>query len=163
MTAIRDFGGVVGVLVLAGFSTRVRQRNLLAPICVIFGLGLTAFAYSPTFIVALFVLFIIGVVWASLDSLLPTLVQYTVKDKERGASVGVWNLSRGLGPLGQLEVGATAGFAGASLALMINGGIIVAVITAVVIHYRAKSLPWSSETNNPEVGALDDDGSKLPP
>ncbi len=153
MTAMRDFGGVVGVLVLAGISTRVRQGHLLAPICVMFGLGLIAFAYSPTFIVALIVLFIIGVMWASVDSVLPTLVQYTVKDNERGASVGVWNLSRGFGPLGQLEIGALAGFAGASLALMINGSIIVAVITAIVIHYRAKGLPWSSETTNPEVGS----------
>jgi MFS family permease len=163
MTAMLYFGGVAGVLVLAGFSTRVPQGRLLVPMCAIFGLGLIAFAASPTFIVALFFLFIIGVMWATLDSLLPTLVQYTVSDKERGASVGVWNLSRGLGPLGQLEIGAVAGIAGASLALIINGSIIVAVITAVVLYYRSKGLPWSSEAIKSEVSAPDDDGNKSLP
>jgi MFS family permease len=153
MTAMRNFGGVVAVLVLAGISTRVPQGLLLVPICIIFGLSLIAFATSPTFIVALFVLFIIGVVWASLDSLMPTLIQYSVNDKERGASVGVWNLSRGFGPLGQLEVGAIAGFAGASFALVLNGSIIVAAITAIVLYYRSKGLPWSSKAIKSEVSA----------
>jgi len=159
MTAMRNFGGLVAVLVLAGFSTRVPQERLLVPICIIFGLSLIAFATSPTFIVALFVLFIIGVMWASLDSLMPTLVQYTVSDKERGASVGVWNLSRGFGPLGQLEVGAIAGFAGASFALVLNGSVIVAAITAIVLYYRSKGLPWSTKAIKSEVSAPDDDGS----
>ncbi len=144
MTAVRNVGGVVGVLVLAGISTRVRQGPLLGIACVVFGLGIAAFASSPAFALALFVLFIIGMTWASVDSLLPTLLQYSVKDEERGASVGVWNLSRGLGPLGHLEVGAIAGAIGASLALTINGGLIIIIIALIVLYYRAKGFDWPS-------------------
>jgi MFS family permease len=144
MTAVRNVGGVVGVLVLAGISTRVRQGPLLGVVCVAFGLGLVAFASSPAFALALFVLFIIGMTWASVDSLLPTLLQYSVKDEERGASVGVWNLSRGLGPLGHLEVGAIAGAIGTSLALTINGGLIIIIISLIVLIYRAKGFDWPS-------------------
>jgi MFS family permease len=146
MTAVRNVGGVVGVLVLAGISTRVRQGPLLAFACVAFGLGLVAFAGSPSFALSLFVLFVIGMMWASVDSLLPTLLQYSVRDEERGASVGVWNLSRGLGPLGHLEVGAIAGAIGTSLALTINGGLIVVLIAAIVITFRAQGLRWPSVT-----------------
>ncbi len=163
MTAMRNFGVIVGVLVLAGMSTRVRQGHLLAPVCIIFGLSLVAFAISPTFSLALVILFIIGVMWGNVDSLIPTLVQYTVSDKERGASVGVWNLSRGFGPLGQLEVGAIAGIAGASLALVINGSIIVAAITAIILYYRSKDLPWSPKSTKSEFKAPDDSGSKSQP
>jgi Na+/melibiose symporter-like transporter len=144
MTAIRNVGGVVGVLVLAGISTRVRQGPVLGIVCVAFGLGLVAFASSPAFALALFVLFIIGVMWASVDSLLPTLLQYSVRDEERGASVGVWNLSRGLGPLGHLEVGALAGAIGASLALTINGGLIIIVVALIILLYRSKGFRWPS-------------------
>jgi MFS family permease len=146
MTAVRNVGGVVGVLVLAGISTRVRQGPLLTFACVAFGLGLVAFASSPAFALSLFVLFVIGMMWASVDSLLPTLLQYSVRDEERGASVGVWNLSRGLGPLGHLEVGAIAGAIGTSLALTINGGLIVVLMAAIVFMYRARGLRWPSVT-----------------
>ena len=144
MTAVRNVGGVVGVLVLAGISTRVRQGPLLAFACVGFGISLAVFASSPTFILALVVLFFIGMMWASVDSLLPTLLQYSVRDEERGASVGVWNLSRGLGPLGHLEVGALAGATSASLALTINGGLIVVIVSMIVLFYRAKGFRWPS-------------------
>jgi MFS family permease len=144
MTAARNVGGVVGVLVLAGISTRVRQGPLLGIACVAFGLGLIAFASSPAFALALFVLFIIGMMWASVDSLLPTLLQYSVRDEERGTSVGVWNLSRGLGPLGHLEVGALAGAIGTSLALTINGGLIIVIVALIILLYRSKGFHWPS-------------------
>ena len=82
--------------------------------------------------------------WASVDSLLPTLLQYSVKDGERGASVGVWNINRGLGPLDHLEVGAIAEAIGTSLALTINGGLIVIIISMIVLIYRAKGFDWPS-------------------
>jgi sugar phosphate permease len=72
------------------------------------------------------------------------LLQYSVRDEERGASVGVWNLSRGLGPLGHLEVGALAGAISASLALTINGGFIVVIVAMIVFFYRAKGFSWPS-------------------
>jgi MFS family permease len=155
MTAVRNVGGVIGVLVLAGISTRVRQGPLLGIACVAFGLGLVAFAGSPAFAIALFVLFIIGMMWASVDSLLPTLLQYSVPDEERGASVGVWNLSRGLGPLGHLEVGALAGAIGASLALTINGGLIIIIIALIILLYRYKGFHWPSVPQISKDSSLD--------
>ena len=155
MTAVRNVGGVVGVLVLAGISTRVRQGPLLGIACVAFGLGLVAFASSPAFALALFVLFIIGMMWASVDSLLPTLLQYSVRDEERGASVGVWNLSRGLGPLGHLEVGALAGAIGASLALTINGGLIIIIVALVILIYRSRGFHWPSVSQTSKNSPLE--------
>jgi sugar phosphate permease len=101
------------------------------------------------------VLFIIGMMWASVDSLLPTLLQYSVPDEERGASVGVWNLSRGLGPLGHLEVGALAGAIGASLALTINGGLIIIIIALIILLYRYKGFHWPSVPQISKDSSLD--------
>ncbi len=47
---------------------------------------------------------------------------------DRGAAVGVWNLSRGTGPLGSLETGAVAGALGAPMAQVINAAAFLVVV-----------------------------------
>lgn len=138
MTAVRSVGGVIGVLILAAISTRIKQIRLLIGAGIGFGLGLILFAGSPTFAVALILLLLIGAMWASVDSLLPTLVQFSVPDSQRGAAVGVWNLSRGMGPLGHLEIGAAASALGAAAALTINGFIVIGMIMVIAVISRAR-------------------------
>ena len=59
--------------------------------------------------------------WGSVDALLPTVLQQNVGDMDRGAAVGIWNLSRGFGPLGQLEIGALATIIGVAATQALNG------------------------------------------
>jgi len=148
MMGVRSAGSVVGVLILAAISTRFRQGLLLAWACLLFGLGLVVFSVSPSYLFCLFILFTIGLMWSSVDSLLATLLQYTVKDEERGASVGVWNVSRGFGPIGHLEIGAIAGAAGVSIAQVLNGGVVIVI--AIILFYAIKGVSWASPAKDVE-------------
>jgi len=85
--------------------------------------------------------------WASVDSLLPTLVQFCVGDDKRGAAVGVWNLSRGMGPLGHLEVGVLAGALGVSLTLTINGVSVFLIVFLIALYARRKHISFNQSTD----------------
>jgi len=137
LTAARQIGGVAGLLTLAGLSTRLRPGKLLLWMCGLFAVALIAFAGSASYALSLFLMLGIGVAWAALDVLLPKLVQDRVPDGERGAAVGIWNLSRGTGPLGSLETGAVAAALGAPVAQVINAGVFLVVVIAAAVLQRA--------------------------
>jgi MFS family permease len=143
MYAVRNAGSVIGLLVLASISRQLYRGPLVLWLGAIFGLGLIAFSAAPTYLIALLLMGVIGAIWASVDSLLPALLQYGVRDDERGAAVGVWNFSRGLGPLGHLEIGALAAALGAPLALGINGAILFLIMGSFTLLYRARRFGWS--------------------
>ncbi len=130
LTAARQVGGVAGLLTLAALSTRLRPGTLLFWMCGLFSMSLIAFAGSTSYSLSILLMLGIGVAWAALDVLLPKLVQDRVPDDERGAAVGVWNLSRGAGPLGNLETGAVAGALGTPMAQVINAGALLIVVAA---------------------------------
>lgn len=128
LAATRQVGGVVGLLAMAALSNRVQPGKLLFWMCGLFSISLIAFAGSTSYLLSLLLILAIGVAWASLDVLLPKLVQDRVPDEDRGAAVGVWNLSRGAGPLGNLEAGALAGAFGSPIAQAINASVMLAVV-----------------------------------
>lgn len=142
MYAVRNAGSVVGLIALASIARRHYRGPLVLYLGIGFGLALVAFAAAPTFLLALVILGAVGAIWASVDSLLPALVQYGVRDAERGAAVGIWNFSRGLGPLGHLELGALATALGAPVAQGINGVALALLMVAFTLLYRARRFTW---------------------
>ena len=143
MYAVRNLGSVIGLVVLASLPRRLYRGPLVLWLGAFFGLGLVAFSAAPTYLLSLLLLGVVGAIWASVDSLLPALLQYGVRDGERGAAVGVWNFSRGLGPLGHLEVGALAAALGAPLAQGINGVLLFLIMGSFALLYRARRFGWS--------------------
>jgi MFS family permease len=143
MYAVRNLGSVIGLAVLASLPRRLYRGPLVLWLGAFFGLGLVAFSAAPTYLLSLLLLGFVGAIWASVDSLLPALLQYGVRDGERGAAVGVWNFSRGLGPLGHLEVGALAAALGAPLAQGINGVLLFLIMGSFALLYRARRFGWS--------------------
>ncbi len=143
MYAVRNLGSVIGLVVLASLPRRLYRGPLVLWLGAFFGLGLVAFSAAPTYLLSLLLLGFVGAIWASVDSLLPALLQYGVRDGERGAAVGVWNFSRGLGPLGHLEVGALAAALGAPLAQGINGVLLFLIMGSFALLYRARRFGWS--------------------
>ena len=139
LTAARQIGGVAGLLTLAALSTRLRSGRLLFWMCGLFAVALIAFAGSGSYPLSLLLMLGIGVAWAALDVLLPKLVQDRVSDDERGTAVGIWNLSRGTGPLGSLETGAIAGAFGAPMAQVINASaFLIVVLGAALLQRKAR-------------------------
>jgi len=139
LVAARNAGAVVGLLLLGSVAHRVRPERLLPLICVGFGLALTAFSFSTSYLLSLALMSIVGIAWGSVDALLPTVLQQNVDDSERGAAVGVWNLSRGFGPLGQLEIGALAATIGVAATQAINGLAFAATVIMVMVVYRRQA------------------------
>jgi MFS family permease len=139
LVAARNAGGVVGLLLLGSISSRVRPERLLPIVCVSFGLGLVLFSTSESYVVSIGLIAFVGVAWASLDALLPTVMQQNVADSDRGAAVGVWNLSRGFGPLGELEIGALAMVLGVAVTQAINGATFAIVVLVVLWWQRRQS------------------------
>ena len=139
LVAARNAGGVVGLLLLGTVARQVRPARLLPVVCVSFGLGLAVFAFSTSYLLSLGLIALVGVTWASLDSLLPTVLQQNVADSERGAVVGVWNLSRGFGPFGQIGIGALAAAIGVAAAQAASGLAFVAIVVVVTLVYRRQT------------------------
>ena len=86
-----------------------------------FGLGLTAFAASTSFVLSLAVLVVVGAAMAGVDTLSQTLVQRNVDDTERGSAMGIWFFAIGFGPIGLVGLGAAASAFGAPAALAVSG------------------------------------------
>jgi hypothetical protein len=139
LVAARNAGGVAGLLLLGSVSRRVRPDHLLAIVCVGFGVGLVLFSASASYGVSIALIAMVGVAWATLDALLPTVMQQNVADADRGAAVGMWNLSRGFGPLGELEIGALATVVGVAATQAINGAAFAIIVVAVLWWQRRQS------------------------
>jgi sugar phosphate permease len=98
-----------------------------------------AFSFSTSYPLSLALLALVGVAWASLDALLPTVLQRSVEDTERGAVVGIWNLSRGFGPFGQIGIGALAAAVGVAAAQAASGLAFVATFAVVSLLARRRT------------------------
>lgn len=138
LVALLNGGGVLGITVLAAMGRDLRNpERILILVCIGFGVGLAVFAVANSLAVATAVIIIVGAAWATIDTLLPAVMQLRVSDKHRGAAVGAWNLSRGFGPLGQLEIGALAALLGVVATQAINGLAFAAIATVCLLAYRS--------------------------
>jgi len=98
-----------------------------------------AFSFSTSYLLSLALMGMVGLAWGSVDALLPTVLQQNVGDMDRGAAVGIWNLSRGFGPLGQLEIGALATIIGVAATQALNGLIFAVTVSIVMLAYRRRA------------------------
>jgi MFS family permease len=109
MNAVRSLGGVIALLLVIRLGSRAGTGMGLLAMSVLFGVGLVAFAVSPSFAVATIPMLVVGAAGAASDSLSQTLLQRSVTDAERGAAMGVWAFGLGFGPLGYVVAGGMAG------------------------------------------------------
>jgi len=127
ITAIRQGGGALGLLVLAFMGGTRHKGRLMFITAAGFGLGQMAFFWSTNLIVFMFVLAFINACASMVDTLYKTLMQLNVTNEQRGRATGSWVLSIGVAPIGHLGVGAIAGSFGAPMALLFNGSVLTAV------------------------------------
>ena len=140
LVAVRNGGGVLGAIMLGAAARRVRADRLLPIVSVFFGIMLVVFSMSTSYLLSLLLMGLVGIAWAGVDALLPTALQQNVDDSDRGAVVGIWNLSRGVGPLGQLEIGTLAAVTGVAAAQALNGAFFaVIVIVAMAVLRRQQT------------------------
>tara|TARA_R110001599_G_scaffold8651_3_gene41951 strand:- start:36939 stop:38033 length:1095 start_codon:yes stop_codon:yes gene_type:complete len=148
--SLSNVGGVLALLVMANFAKRIDAEKMLLITACAFGIALVLFAASPTFLIAAILMLFVGMTWSLTDVLLPTSLQMSVGHADRGSVVGLWNLSRGLGPLGQLEIGLLASTLGVMLTQVANGMIFLATSLAMTVLY----FKYSGKCSGPETGKI---------
>jgi MFS family permease len=140
MNAFRGLGGVIGLLVVIGLGLRVTRGTALMALDALFGVALVAFALSPSFVMALLPLLVVGAAAAAADSLSQSLMQRATTDAERGAAMGIWAFAVGFGPIGHLAAGAAAGRFGAVPTQVVFGLALVGMSVVLVLQPLIRDL-----------------------
>ena len=126
MTAVRQTGGVAGLLALSALGDFRRKGALALGVMLAFGACLMSliFQIGAAYYVAMLALATACAM--SVDALYMTLMQENVPDDQRGRAMGAWTLSIGVAPAGHLGIGALAGRVGAPASLFVSGAALAA-------------------------------------
>ena len=126
MTAVRQTGGVAGLLALSALGDFRRKGALTFGVMLAFGACLMSliFQIGAAYYVAMLALATACAM--SVDALYMTLMQENVPDDQRGRAMGAWTLSIGVAPAGHLGIGALAGRVGAPGSLFVSGAALAA-------------------------------------
>ena len=142
-------GAFVGALLVATFGHLVTPRKIALGGVWLFSMSMVALSFTKSFQLALVFLFAAGFGMLLFFSTSNTLLQTIVPDEMRGRVMGVWSLVFGaMIPLGSLEAGGVAHFAGTPFALAF-GAIIcafAALVTLIIIRRRDSQLALSGRT-----------------
>lgn len=135
LTAARFLGGVLGSGLLTGWQPTQHRGRILLGTLLLFGAGILALAAAPYFWLAVGCVMLVNVMAAATDILHMALLQHSVANEQRGRAMGAWVVGLGTAPFGHLAMGALAGLAGASLALVLNGAalMVLAGVLAVTL------------------------------
>ena len=133
MSAVRQFGGLFGLMMLANMGGFQRKGLLMFVLAAGFGLGEMAFWVTNGVFTFVLALLFINACASGVDTLYKTLMQSNVPNEQRGRAMGSWVVSIGVAPVGHLSLGAIAGALGAPAALLINGSLLLGVSIATAL------------------------------
>jgi MFS family permease len=119
--AVAGAGGLLSMLVLAADGS-VPRRGLILVVCgVLHGVSLMSISLSSSFGPSLVVLLLVGGSSAVVLTLINVLLQSLATDRLRGWVMGVYVLTFGLNPVGNIMAGAVAEYLGAPATLLAFG------------------------------------------
>ena len=124
-------GALVGSLGIASLGDFRRKGQLLLTAGLALGGGLLAFAYAPSFYLALVALAVVGAAGNICMVTNFTLLQTNISDEVRGRVLSVAMWLWGFSPLGTIPSGALADRWGAPLVVALQGGLLVVVFAAI--------------------------------
>src|ERR1051326_3952890 len=142
-------GAFIGALLVATFGHVFTARKIALGGVWLFSIAMLALSFTKSFPVALVFLFAAGFGMLLFFSTSNTLLQTIVPDEMRGRVMGVWSLVFGaMIPLGSLEAGGVAHFAGTPFALAFGAIIcaLAALVTLIIIRRRDSQLALSRRT-----------------
>ena len=148
MSSSLGAGSIVGAVLASNLSNvrgrgRVIIAGFLAPAAL-----LMAFAVSPTFLVALVLLFLIGLTQSVFNVLVQSTLQFLVPNAFRGRVMGIWGMTHtAVQPMGQLALGAIAAiFASAPVAVAAGGAAMIAYgVLLAIPNAHVRNLALSTE------------------
>ncbi len=135
MSAAIGVGAVASALGLAALGPRAHRGMLVAWAGPLYGLAVAAFAYAPSFPLAVLILAASGFAMVLNNAATNTLLQGLVPDPLRGRVMALWSLVFvGFAPIGSLQAGWLAGFLGPSAAVALGGAL--SALAVIVIWRR---------------------------
>jgi MFS family permease len=140
MSAARQVGGIVGVLGVGRLSQMGGLPTLFVGVLGVFGAGVAGLGLAPGYGAVLLLLLLINAVGALSDILGQSLMQQSVPATLRGRASGAWVVAIGVGPVGQLQIGALVSWLGVAAALGMSGAALVVVaVGARILITRVRS------------------------
>ena len=124
LMGVSGLGAMAGSLVLASLPDKKRGLMLLLS-GIIMGVALVAFAFSPTFTIALGVIVLVGIGQTGRMTLSNTLLQYYVDDAYRGRVMSLYMMEFGLSSFGVFFAAIMADLVGPQMAV---GGLAVLMV-----------------------------------
>jgi transmembrane secretion effector len=144
LNAARSIGGILGLLAVSMRRPVGSGGTLFLTVLAFFGASLIVLGLAPHFVGlagVVVVLILANAAGALADLLAQSLMQLGVPARLRGRAGGAWVVAIGLGPLGQLQIGALASLFGVSLALGASGlGLVALASTAAFVFPRLRRL-----------------------
>ena len=132
-------GALVGTLILASMQSFNRRGAFLLLFCLLWGAALAAFAQTSSYLHAIPLLMLVGLLNSVFMSLNMTLIQTSSSREMRGRVMSIAMMSFGVMPLSGVPFGILAEFTNTPFALTLSGLLLVAftlVFTAVYPSYR---------------------------
>lgn len=132
LSAADGFGSLVGTLLLGAFAGHRRNSLIFGVGSLIATMALFGFSQVHTFLLAVLMLILAGLARSGFSVYQTTIILRQCSDVLRGRAMGILTLAIGVGPFGQLEMGAAAQSLGTPIAIGANA-VVCAVLTATVL------------------------------
>ena len=132
-------GALVGTLILASMQHFNRRGAFLLLFCLLWGAALATFAQTSSYLHAIPLLMLVGLLNSVFMSLNMTLIQTSSSREMRGRVMSIAMMSFGVMPLSGVPFGILAEFTDTPFALTLSGLLLVAftlVFAAVYPSYR---------------------------
>lgn len=135
MSSAVGAGALTGALGLAAYATRLPKGRVVKWASMAFGVIVSAFALSRWLPLSLLLVALTGFTMIINTATTNTLLQSVTPDELRGRVMSVFTFSFvGMGPIGAFGAGWMAEQVGAPMALVVGGGVCLAV--TLVAHWR---------------------------
>jgi MFS family permease len=142
MNGLRQVGGIIGVLGVGRLSQMGGLTTVFVGVLGVFGAAVALLGLAPGYGAVLVLLLVINAVGAVSDILGQSLMQQSVPAALRGRASGAWVVAIGVGPVGQLQIGALVSGLGVAAALGLSGTALVLVAVAarfLIAHARRRA------------------------
>jgi MFS family permease len=142
MNGLRQVGGIIGVLGVGRLSQMGGLTTIFVGVLGVFGAAVALLGLAPGYGAVLVLLLVINAVGAVSDVLGQSLMQQSVPTALRGRASGAWVVAIGVGPVGQLQIGALVSGLGVAAALGLSGTALVLVAVAarfLIAHARSRT------------------------
>lgn len=137
LLGVTGFGALVGSLAIASLGTSDRKGQLLLGTALVFGITLFLFTLTPSFPLALFILFFVGMTGTSYFALNNTLIISNTPRDMLGRVMSIYMMTFGMMPFAALPAGAIAEVLGVSMTIAAGAAILATFFLGVLFLYPA--------------------------